>query len=452
MAHSLVEATTTGANQSDNERNAQGTSESQERADRHGIKAAEALGRGENGTIEIVKLEAGEDRKETDPTADTITPKLGVEGSTQSSPAEKADIPHSDGTNYLTAFSERTSQPDPKQESPQRLNGDEPKSGTDANLPSLLLRIGPAIVETEPTNTSSPSTMLPALPNPSLPPRPRVDTWIAADVKPPRTYTDSYIAPRSPSPKRFDSVRSRRDRSPVRTRRDEDRSRDVGRPVWVDEPVRRVPRSPREEDHFSTKRRRTEGDWYRDGREDPRRESHDRPRDIHSRHEHDSRRDRDSRTEYKESRHHYRRGDSVERKPHIDGRAASEERRDRRRPDHLDARRLGARIHENGDARQSTRERETRDAGGDRDRRDARSDRSRKEVEDYADSGNSRSLGERAVRPRDDLESRSRENGTRSDRLRHSDEGEKAMNLIQELAAHSDQIHSSPTDSLDPAG
>lgn len=415
------------------------------------------------------KQEHMEERKDTESRGEEVAAKFetisDVAPDTNiSNGTKKALDPTSTQTSVDTVPSlpveETTDTPRAKEDSQPRLNGDEPKSAPDSELPALLLRLGPTPPDEGPTiPKGSLLRNAPALS--SLPPRPRVDTWIAADIKPlrphtdsyiapaPRPRTDSYIAPRSPSPKRYEgqaniSDRRRRDRSPIRVRHDEGRMRDGDRFTRTDDSLRRVQRSPRGADLFPSKRRRTEGDGHRDEREDVRRETRDhRSREtIHdSRREHDSKRERGSRhghdprhghesryehnshADHKDSRRDYQRGSSVDRKPHIDDRASSEERRDRRRSEHRDDRRSGARAYEdedrrvNGDARRSTHEGDRRDPG---------SERGRKEVEDHVDSRNGRQSGRQDIRSEDVQEHKVKDDRAVPDRWRiQSGEGEK---------------------------
>lgn len=484
MSLPTTDATKTDAKQSGNTVNHEQNAESRKNADMQRKEGVEKPGKEEKDMSEIGQTAADGDTTITDATADHKSLQSAVELPIPSSPQSKAQNPHSDATLYQTAESGRTSQSNlkEKEKSSPRPNGEEPQGDSESKLPALLLRMGPAIAETDTNHIKGSSLIRPAGPSTTLPPRPRVDTWMPADIRalrPLRSHTDSYIppaadsyiAPRSPSPKRYDShgngsARRRRDWSPARARDVGDRLWDMGRSARRDDSERRVQRSPREEEHYSTKRRRTEGDSYRAGDEDPRRHSHDhRSRDSDSRHrrssrsnhdsrydhdprpDHDSRHERDSRTDYKNSRYH-RREDSAERRTH-DDHAGSEERRDRRRSDYREDLRPGDRTHGNGDvARYSVRDRERGVGDEARDRRDAGSDRQRKEVEEYAETRNSRSLSERSRRPTDDHDLSGRANGRSADSTTHTYEGEEISIVLSRLVAHSGHLYRSRSDPL----
>lgn len=246
--------------------------------------------------------------------------------------------------------------------SPKRISHDWPIPSKDANLPALLLRMGPAVTGWDTAPTRLPSSLSSASSRSHLPSRPSVDSWVAPDVSlgampSARLQRDSYIAPRSPSPPRSGRAGSqarRNEHSPVRIRHREGRGEDRSDSGWGEDVSRkRMQAVSWREEHLPPKRRRSDVDGFGD---EPRARPYD---DREPRRDVGSRSNEEFGTPYHESadrRHqHHRRESSLDRRSHREGRAASEERRGTRYVDHQDDRRSrggveGRRDTRNGDS------------------------------------------------------------------------------------------------------
>ncbi|KAJ9102488.1 hypothetical protein QFC21_002888 [Naganishia friedmannii] len=306
--------------------------------------------------------------------------------------------------------------PEAPPQSPLRSIQAQPVPFSKSEVPSLLLRMGPPVTDSNTPTSPALSIVTPASPSKVLPQRPLpdrslmdrplmdkpvIDTWLADGVvrtHPARSVTDTYIAPRSPplggsSATVNPSNKRRLERSPPRTRYEGEREKyqrdsrtedgpyreNTRRNSWRDEHVLFKRYKVEAQDHMErlpNKRYEAEKEVYTESGHVPRGDSW-RPRDG-DRTEHPR---TNGRTHHDDNRSRHKRSPSVERRSDWGARGASDGTReqwaDRKRSPDVE------RKSDWGTRGMSDRERDLR---GDGDRDDHRHRNSARETNGHRDA------------------------------------------------------------------